>query len=718
MTVSALPQPAMLNELREFFAAGYFERPDAAPMARAGRAARRRFEHRPPPSYAGGPLYPCGINHDPDNRIMSPRFSAFFWRVDEGELRSALEKATPGQRPTLEALGRETLSLQAQLNTFTTPHTVGGAGWTHSIPHYDRVLAEGLNGYARRIDSPIQRARAARHQTKVEFYEALQDVLIGIRDWHRRLLRHLRSCRSGATATRELEALIAAFDRVPFEPARTFYEALVAFNVIFYLDECDNPGRLDQALEPYYQRDRQAGLIDADGAIRLLRQFYDNVCANHGWSAAIGGTTPDGAPAYNEMTRLCLRASPGRFRPSLELRTRRDMPEDLWDVALETLATGNGQPAFYNETAYLQALREADLGLSAEDLVKWNGGGCTETMVHGCSNVGSLDSGLNVPLVLEDTLNRHLAEAGLTFDGLLAQFRANLAAVIGGITDDINRNQKVRAERYPQPMRTLLIDDCIDRGVEFNAGGARYNWSVVNIAGLANVADSLVAVREMVFEKRVLSGGALLALLRSNFAENEAWRRRLSACPRFGNDNPSVDALAADIAQFIFTEFARYPCWRGGRFLPSCIMFETYAAAGHAVGATPDGRLAGDPLADSAGPVQGRDTHGPTAMLKSVAALPQRLAPGTLVLNMRFSKAALADRAGRQRVRHLIESYFLMGGMQVQISVTDRTELEDAMAHPERHADLIVRIGGYSTHFNWLSTELKQAVLARTEFSS
>ena len=148
MTADPLPDPAVLKELREFFAAGYFEKPDASLMAHVGRAARRRYEHRAPPPYAGGLLYPCGSKNDPDNRIMSPQFNSYFWRADEGALRTALEKAEAYHRPTLEALGQAILALQAKRNTFATPHTVGGAGWTHSIPNYDRVLAEGLNGHA------------------------------------------------------------------------------------------------------------------------------------------------------------------------------------------------------------------------------------------------------------------------------------------------------------------------------------------------------------------------------------------------------------------------------------------------------------------------------------------------------------------------------------------------------------------------------------------
>jgi formate C-acetyltransferase len=347
-------------------------------------------------------------------------------------------------------------------------------------------------------------------------------------------------------------------------------------------------------------------------------------------------------------------------------------------------------------------------------VVLWNGGGCTETMVHGCSNVGSLDAGIHLPLVLERTLQQRLSTAP-SFDGLLDAFKVDLDAVIAEITAGVSRLQQAKAAWAPQPMRSLLIDDCIDRGVEFNAGGARYNWSVVNVAGLANVVDSLAAVREVVFDQQILTGEALLEILAQDFAGHDAIHHRLKSCPRYGNDRPEVDALAAEIARHVFAAFRRRMPWRGGRFLPSCIMFTTYAAAGARVGATPDGRRAGEPLADSIGPVTGRDRNGPTAMLKSVARLPLHLATGTPVLNIRFGKALFASPEGREAVRNLINTYFGMGGMQIQLSVVDREVLEDALVHPERHQDLIVRVGGYSAYFNSLSLALKQAIVERTE---
>ncbi len=213
-----------------------------------------------------------------------------------------------------------------------------------------------------------------------------------------------------------------------------------------------------------------------------------------------------------------------------------------------------------------------------------------------------------------------------------------------------------------------------------------------------------------------ITPSGLLSCLRQNFVGNEPIRQRLLTCAKFGNDLEPVDSLAVEIASFVYQELLSHPCQRGGHFLPSHIMFETFGYAGKQVGASPDGRSAFEPLADSVGPVQGRDRKGPTAMLNSVARLPLHLAAGTPVLNMRFSKRGLAKMESRRNLRSLVETYFSMGGMQLQVSVLDRDELVDALEHPDRHEDLIVRIGGYSTYFNWLSDDLKQEVIKRTEY--
>ena len=706
-TPDSHPDPRLLREAGEPFAAGFCECPEATPFERYARAYRRWFEHGPLAAYCGGQLYPGGLKSSTSG-VMTPWY-AFTFTWNQKAFEERLPNLNVGTRRTFEELKCIADAENAKLQCIPcgrSEHSVGGAGYTHGIINFGRVLAEGLDSYEARVQTGLARSTDPGIQA---FYVGLLDLIAGIRAWHTRSLELLRH---SSKLTPHRERLLAALSRVPFQPALTFYEAMVAYNFVYYLDDCDNPGRIDAVLWPYYKAEP-----DREASIALLSEFADNVSANAGWSAAIGGSHADGSPAYQEMTEIVLAATHGRYRPTLELRVRPDMPDSLWEAAFDSLASGNGQPAFYNEAQYLTGLRESELGLTEEDLIMWSGGGCTETMIHGCSNVGSLDAGFNLPLVLADTLRRMLAEDSVTFDEVVSAFKSDMRGVIQKVLGQLNDYFSARALYRPQPMRSLLMDDCVERGRDFNNGGARYNWSVVNVAGLANIADSLEAMRTVIFTEKAVTPRELRDVLERNFEGDEALRRRLAAAPKYGNDHAGVDALAVDVSDFIYREIRAFPCARGGRFLPSHIMFETFAWAGMEVGATPDGRHAGEPLADSAGPMQGRDTNGPTAMLRSVARLPQRLAIGTPVLNMRFSKSTLVGLEARRRLRSLIETYFQLGGLQVQISVVDRAELEDALLHPEAHENLIVRIGGYSTFFNRLSPELKQEVVKRTEYA-
>ena len=705
-----------MSRIGENFAAGYFELPDASPMRRWSRAVRRRFERCAPHRYAGELLYPAGVKSvDGRNAIVAPNYSFSFLYRDYVLQERLEDAATEKERETLRRLRRDMQALVKEFDVYRTPHTAGGPGYTHSIPNYGRILRHGLNDTARRIRQGLARARERGDTEMVDFYVALKDVMTGVRSRHRCIVEHFSDLRlSDPEAERRRVRLLAAFSQVPFKPARDFFEAVLAYNFVFYLDDCDNPGRVDWELSDYYDADRRAGRVSHDEAVALMRCFWENADANEGWSVAIGGTAASGAAAYSEMTRICLEATHKIRRPNLQLHIRRDMPAELWDAAFDAIATGCGLPALYNEEEFLRGLREACPDVREEDLGLYSGGGCTETMIHGCSNVGSLDAGINLPLILVDTLDAHLAGAA-SFEDLMSAYKRDVAAAVAEMVRDVNVDQEVKARLRPQPMRSLLIDDCIDSGREFNAGGARYNWSVVNVAGLANVIDSLAAVREVVFETGEKSGDEFLAILHRNFEGDEALRRRLARCPRFGNDDARADEIARDIADFVFREFLRYTAWRGGKFLASCLMFVIYCNEGKPVGATPDGRRAGEPLADSAGPFQGRDRNGPTAMLKSVAAMPHYLAPGTLCVNARFMKDIFTSRDGREKLRSLIRTYFDLGGMQLQVNVVDQSVLKDAMAHPEEHEDLIVRIGGYSEYFNRLSPELRRTVLERVE---
>ncbi len=703
--------PQVLAGLGEVFASGFFEAPGAPPVVRMARAVRRHLEHAPVPAWEGGDLYPAGAYS-----IWARDKAVFFtFSHSMGYNRSrldALRAEHPEHAGMLDALDVAMSATFKVGSEIPQQFWVGGDGYTHSIPNYGRIIREGLSSHGDRITERLLQARDREDRGRIAFYEALQDVLAGIAAFHRRCLEAVAGSGPGDEA--QDGGPSGALARVPFEPARTFYEGLVAENFIFYLDGCDSLGRFDQDLGDLYERDLAGGDLTDERGEDLVRQMWENVDANSGWNTALGGSLADGSPAYNSLTLACLRAGKGIRRPNLALRVRRDMPEGLFDAAVDSIASGCGLPALYNEEGYLSALRGFHLNLQDEDLVDFAFGGCTETMVHGKSNVGSLDAGLNLVEILAETLERELIGTE-SFEMLLDAYTGDVRAAIELLTDGVSRDQELKARHQPQPMRSLLIDNCIDGGEEYNAGGARYNWSVINVAGLANVVDSLSAIRTLVFEQGEISGAELLAAMREDFVGYEILLRRIQGCPRFGNDQPNVDALAADLSEMVFREFQRYAPWRGGKFLPGCLMFTTYARSGERVSATPDGRLAGEPIADSAGPVQGRDRSGPTAMLNSVTRLAQSLAPGTLVVNARFARPMFDSREQRNRLKGLIRTYFQKGGMQIQINVVDQAVLKDAILHPERHEDLIVRIGGYSEYFNRLSPALKASVLERTE---
>lgn len=649
------------EEIEEPYAAGFYDSPQRSRFFRLARAQRRYWEKLQLPAYDGGTLYPCGPKCIQRFGVF-PDYS-FTFAVDFGFLE--------GKWPQGAALMREEVD---RLGGIGSIHDVGGNGYTHSIPRYERVLQEGLDSYEARV----------RAREPGDFQDGLLEVLMGIRTYHARCLELLRQAAAPAS-------LIAALEQVPFSPARTLYEALVAWNFIYYVDGCDNPGRLDTGLMSYYNGE------DATG---WLREFFIHVDQNNGWSSALG-------PDYSPLTLQCLRAVKGLRRPSMELRVTPEMPEDIWEAAADALATGCGQPAFYNETAYQAALAQRFPEIPAEDRLRFNGGGCTETMLAGVSCVGSLDAGMNLPFIFEGYMQRHLADYAdfqPFYEGLIATIRAETLDVL----DKVSLYQQRRAQFRPQPVRTLLIDDCIDRGLDFFAGGARYAWSVINFAGLINVVDSLLVIRRLVYETHTYTVPEFLKALRE---QDPVFLQKARTCPCYGVDDDNADRLATDFAGRIFDVLRERKPWLGGQFLPASIQFVVYADAGRPVPATPDGRADGAPLADSIGPVHGKDTAGPTAMLNSAAKLPLQTALGTPVLNLRLRKEVVSSS-----VRPLVSTFFERGGMQLQISCLSREDMLDALDHPEKHENLIVRIGGYSEYFNRLSPALQQSVLARTEF--
>ena len=704
MTLATDCDTEALNDLGEYFAAGFYSDPDASMVERFARAMHNWALHLTLPPYDGGLLYPSGPNFWESHEPIAVRW--FY-----GCVRPADKDVLAKKKAGADERGRAALStLEQSWSAQEFPN-----GFTHSIPNYGRVLAEGLDGFADRVARGLADADANDNDERRSFYRAMEVTLDAARTLHRRSVEQIQGAKvSDEAAKRNRRRLLDAYRRVPFAPAREFFDALFATNFIFYFDGCDNLGSFDQFMWPYYRASRERGVPDRSEAVGLVRALWKNMDDVHAWNAVIGGSDVQGRDLSNEFTVVCLEAARGSRRPNLALRLAPSTPERVWDAALDTIATGCGLPALYWDPSYFHGMRASRIPVPEEELHEFAFGGCTELMVHGKSNVGSLDDSLNVPAVLCDAMSRRLPGAR-TFEQFYRAFRTELGRAIDEMCERVNTWQEIKARSHPQAIRSLLIDDCVDTGREYSAGGARYNWSVINVMGLANAIDSLAALREIVFEKKEISPQEMAQVLSENFRGRKALRQRLQRAPRYGNGDPRADEIASSLSEFVFGELLRRRTWRGGPFVPSCLMFVTYVGFGLPVGATPDGRLAGAPIADSAGAYQGRDTSGPTAMLRSACALDMSHAPGTLVVNIRLAGQHFATRAARANVKALIRSYFEMGGLQLQVNVVDQQTLRAAVADPDRYADLIVRTGGYSEYWRNLTPELRQTVLERTE---
>ena len=517
-----------------------------------------------------------------------------------------------------------------------------------------------------------------------DFRDAMLRLLEGIGIYHRRLLGHLRSCEN------VYAGLIEALEHV-YEPPRDIYEALVLWNFVYYVDGCDDIGRLDTHLIRFYK---------GENIVPLLSELFRHVDINDGWSGALG-------PDYNELTLQCIRACHYIRRPNLQLRVKPDMPDEVWNEVYASLATSCGQPALYNEALFQKALRRDCPQVAEQDCERLSFGGCTETMLEGMSNVGSDDLGINVALIYDRFARDHLGEFE-TFEAFFAAFCQQVRKETLEALDILTQYRKDRALYRPQPVRTLFIEDCLDRQLDFNAGGARYYWSVSNVAGLINVIDSLSVVRELLYEKKEYNAETFMRALDDR---DPAFLRKARKCPCFGVDDDRADALGTRLANFIYDCFEEKPCWPSGKYMTVSNQFTTYEYAGTQVAATPVGRAAWEPLCDSLGAVHGKDVEGPTALLSSTAKLPLERITGTPIMNIRIKKEHLPTL-----LKPLVQTFFEKGGMQLQVSSLSREEMLDAIEHPEKHENLVVRIGGFSEYFNRLTPGLQQTVLARTEY--
>lgn len=636
----------------------------------------------------------------------------------------------------------------------------------HLIVDNETVLRDGLSAVRERARESLKKLnlRDPEQNHRRYFLESVDIVCAAVEQFARRYAaeaERLAESESDPARKQQLALMAATCRRVPMQPARTFSEALQSLWFVQLILQIESNGhsislgRFDQYMYPYYERDLAAGTLTDAQALELVKHFWvklNTINKIRPWTdtqfltgypmfqnVTIGGQIRNSRDATNALTYHCLSASEDLMltQPSLSARYHLQSPDAYLAACLRCVKTGIGMPALFNDEAIIPSL--LNHGVDYADAENYGLVGCVEVAVPGkwgyrCNGM----SYFNMLKVYELALNNGVDPAtGLQLvpgAGTLADFRS---------MDDVWRAWQTQLDWYtrcyiehdaivdsvleellPDPFCSMLVDDCVARGLTIKEGGAVYDVVSAQSIGLANIANAMAAVEKLCFRDKTVAPADMKRAVDTNFAEpaGEAIRRAiLEDAPKYGNDLDLVD----DIAVKLFTEYAavlrQYKNARWGRGPIDCgwqISTSTVTSNvpfGKGIGATTDGRRAGDSLAEGCSPVQGTDRSGPTASMNTIAKLPNILISGGQLYNMKFAPAAFADARGVAAMMALVRGYGVKKGWHVQFNVVDGETLRDAQRHPDRYRDLVVRVAGYSAYFVDLDVVIQDDIIRRSE---
>ncbi len=630
-----------------------------------------------------------------------------------------------------------------------------GPGFVLCGYDFARVLNSGLNSIIEEAKAELARTRfgAPHSADKAYFLRSViiaHEAIIRFANRFADLAAEMAHGEKDPQRKEELTRISETCRRVPAEPATTFPEAMQSFWFMFLLTNPQTTaaaGRFDQYMYPFYERDKEEGRITDKEVLellqclrikdmqlnrtsgRLLRQKNAGLAKWHNWT--IGGVTPQGEDATNELTYLILQAALECPTPhhTITLRVHEGTPEPLMLKALEVVKTGIGMPAFVGDKSYIEFLLSHGVPLrTARDYIMT---GCLDVNIVGRSRIGPYGMFI-VPLVLDIFMHNGVdpntglrvglqtgePESFASFEDLMAAFKKQLAHFMDLAADRNNIELAAARDLFPDPVRSSLMDDAITEGKDMLDRTMPFeNGAVLNLIGMINVADSLAAVKKLVFDEKRVSMSELKAALAANWQGNgyEELRNEFLAAPKYGNDDDYVDSIARDLYQFWADTAATLETRLGGKHMPAAISITSQAPGGALTGATPDGRYAGECLADGTmSAMRGRDTHGPTALIRSAAKIDQVPYQSTL-MNVKFHPSALKSTEDLRKLSSLIKTYFSLGGKHIQFNVVTTETLLYAQRHPESHRDLVVRVAGYSAYFVQLSKAVQDEIIERTE---
>jgi len=629
-----------------------------------------------------------------------------------------------------------------------------GAVPGHIIPNYPKVLRLGFRGIVAELEEKLRQARGKKRKNFLRALIISCQAAAVFASRYAAEAERLVAEEPDESRREELQQIAAICRKVPWNPAQSFREALQALwftHMLVMAAESYpgaglSPGRIDQYLYPYYQRDIDSGQMTRDEARELLQCYwlkhnyaYDyqgrvgtNQGINSGFGQLItlGGLGPHGEDASNPLTWLMLDVIEDMnvVEPKPNIRLHHDTPDDLLQRVVGIISKVQGAPFLLNfDEASIRGLEWQ--GLPRDELWDYAPVGCLENTLQGNDRSGTVDVNLNIAKAAELALNdgrdmqtgKRVGPATgdprgfADFPAFFAVFKAQLKALMESLIDCNNGADAIRAALEPTPYLSALVDGCADSGRDITAGGAVHNYITVEGIALATAVDSLAAVKKLVYDDKSVSMDELLAAVRADFEEYEALRQTLvNKAPKFGNDDPYVDEIAREVSQFWTKEAFKHTSPASGRrYRGGYLSWNYWVAYAPSTAATPDGRKRGTFLSNGVCPVNGGDRQGPTAVIKSVGHLGMETAPNGASHTLSISPSMVRDAEHRAKLVALLRAYGRVGGTCLQINMVDPATLREAQADPETYRNLLVRVTGYNAYFVMLGKEIQDEIIAR-----
>ena len=633
------------------------------------------------------------------------------------------------------------------------PHLKGSSG--HITVNYATVLKRGFLDLAWEAGERLEQLDALDpfFREKEDYYRAMKIVCTAAADFGKRyakLAKEKAAACQDPVRKAELERIAGICDRVPAYPAQDFYEAVQSFwftHVLIMIETEGNsisPGRMDQYLYPYYQGEKARGTLDDDFVQELLDNLFirfnevdrvPNVPVNaqtytnansQSEMVVVGGQDEDGNDATNELTYRFIQAQidTGMPQPAFSVRLHSRTPEKLMRAVVKLAKTGQGKPSMFNDELIIPSLLKD--GVSLKDAREYGVIGCVEPAPVGNSFTWCNASMFNLAKCLElaifngkDPMSgkvvNHLTYVSEddAFEDLVDAYKVQVEYYARQMVIMLNNLDKLQGEIMPTPLVSAIMDDCVERGVDVTRGGARYNYVGPQGIGVADVADSLEAIRKTVYEEHSLTLDQIREAMLNDFADESLRQRLLNSCPKYGNDMDEADALAHEIAKHYCDQFKGLKNRRGGIYRPGLYSVAGHVALGNAAGALPSGKRRFESLAHGVSPVYGSATKGLTSIFKSVAKLDVAKATNGTSLNPHVHPSLLQTEEDERKMVELLRRFVDLKGMHLCFNVVSKETLLDAQAHPEQYRSLVVRVSGYCAFFVELSRDIQMDVIRR-----